>query len=342
MDIGIVMPTHGLLTRDDRDFFLQRIEPENVRAFEFAMFAEKLGFHSLWFSDHIVMGKDLDTFYPANLSGTKAYPLRPTMFDVIAVMGGLSVVTETIKFAPSVHIAPYRHPLETAHQFATVDQLSGGRLIFGVGPGWEAQEFAALDANFERKGAYTEEAVAVYKAAWTDEYIDFDGEFFSIHNVSMDPKPLQKPYPPIVWGATTEIGARRGVRCTDGLYTVHLDPYPGTSVWRDVREVARREGERIGKDLSSFWYGTFASGLVTNADDELATRDPRPTLTGTPEQILEELEVFADEGYVHVTIHPHIRSATIEEFFEVVQRFGEEVLPEAKKIATRSFDALPV
>lgn len=337
MDIGIVMPTHGLLTRNERDFFLQRIEPDQVRAFEFGRRAEELGYHSLWFSDHIAMGKDLDMFYPANLSGTKAYPQKPTMFDLAVVMGGLAAVTSTIKFAPSVWIAPYRHPLSTAHQFATIDQLSNGRLIFGVGPGWEEQEFAALDANFKRKGAVTEECVAVCKAAWSQEYVDFEGEFFSIHNVSMEPKPLQKPYPMIVWGGTTEIGAKRSARCSDGLYTVHLDPYPGVRAWTSVKDAALREGERVGKDMSKFWYGSFCSARIVEADDPLASGDRRPTLTGTSEQILSELHEFADAGYHHVTLHPHVPSATIEEFFEQAERFAAEVLPEAKNIKTKPF-----
>jgi probable F420-dependent oxidoreductase len=337
VDIGFVMPTHGLLTRDERDFFLQRVEPDQVRAFEFARFAEQLGYHSLWFSDHVVMGRDLQMRYPANLSGTKAYPQRPTMLDVVAVMGGLCAVTSRIRFAPSVHIAPYRHPLSSAHQFATIDQLSHGRLIVGVGPGWEVQEFAALGADFERKGAYTEEAVAVYKAAWTQDFVDFDGRFFCIHDVSMEPKPHQRPHPPLVWGGTTELGARRAVRCTDGLYTVHLDPYPGVSAWRTVKEAAMREGERIGRDLSDFWYGSFCSALITDADDPLARSGRRPTLTGTAAQILEELATFAAEGYQHVTLHPHVRSGAIDEFFEQAQRLAEEVLPEARRIPTRPF-----
>ena len=308
MDIGVTMPTHGLLTRDERDFFLQRIEPEEVRPIEFAQHAEKLGYHSLWFSDHVVMGRDLEMFYPANLSGTKAYPQRPTMFDAAVVMGGLANATSTIRFAPSVHIAPYRHPLATAHQFATVDYLSRGRLIMGVGIGWEQQEFAALGANFERKGAITEESIEIYKAAWTQEWIDYDGKFFQIHDVSLDPKPWQKPRPPIVFGATTEVGAKRAARTSDGLYTVHLDPYPPVDVWRPAKEAAIAEGERIGRDMSGFWYGTFASALLVDAGDPLAQKDPRPTLTGTAEQVLGD-----------------------------IQRFAEEVLPEAKKIQPKPF-----
>ena len=149
--------------------------------------------------------------------------------------------------------------------------------------------------------------------------------------------PLQKPYPPIVWGGTTEVGAKRAARCSDGLYTVHLDPYPGVRVWSGLKETALREGEKAGKDMSTFWYGSFCSGRVVDADDPLAQGETRPTLTGTAEQILGELAEFAHEGYHHITLHPHIPSATIEEFFEQAERFAEEVLPEAKKIKTKAF-----
>ena len=337
MDIGFVMPTHGVITRNERDFFLQRVEPDKIRAFEFARRAEELGYHSVWFSDHIVMGKDLDMFYPANLSGMKAYPERPVMFDNIAVMGGIAAITERIKFAPSVWIGPYRHPLSTAHQFATVDQLSKGRLIFGIGPGWEEQEFAALDANFERKGAETEEQVAVLKAAWTQDDLDFEGEFFTIKNVTMEPKPYQKPRPPILWGGITPLGARRAARCSDGIYTVHLDPYPGVRVWDVLKEEALREGDKRGKDMSEFWYGSFCSARILDASDPVAQKDRRPGLTGTAEQILAELEEFADAGYHHVTLHPDCPSGTVDEFFEQAERFGAEVLPEAQKIKTKPF-----
>jgi len=337
MDIAVAMPTHGLLTRDEQDFYLQRIEPENVRPIEYAQHAEKFGYHSLWFSDHVVMGRDLDMYYPGNRSGKKAYPERATMFDAAPVMGALAVATSTIKFAPSVHIAPYRHPLVTAHQFATVDYISEGRLLMGVGIGWEEDEFVALKADYANRGAVTEESILIYKAAWTNDFIDFDGEHFQIHDVSTDPKPWQKPHPPILFGATTKLGARRAARVADGLYTVHLDPYPAVDLWRPAKEAALVEADRVGRDMSEFWYGTFASALVCDADDPILKGERRPTLTGTPEMILEDLQAFADEGYHHVTCHFHIRSNSIDELFEQVQRFGEEVIPHAGRLQAGSF-----
>ena len=337
MDIGITMPTHGLLIRDDANFYIQRLEPENVRPFDFARLADRLGFHSLWFSDHVVMGANPDTYYPPNKSGRKAYPYRPTMFDAVVVMGGLAEVTTNIKFAPSVHIAPYRHPLASAHQFATADYLSKGRLIMAVGIGWEDEEFRALNANFEKKAKITEESIEIYKRAWMDEVINFKGDYFTIENVTMDPKPWQKPRPPIMFGAVTDLGSRRAARCADGLYTVHLEPYPGVPIWRSAKEAALREGEKLGKDMSSFWYGSFASCLPTTAADPLARQAKRPTLTGTSDQILSELAEFAEEGYHHLTLHIVCPSGTIEELFELTQKIGEEILPEAKKLQARPF-----
>jgi probable F420-dependent oxidoreductase len=336
MDIGVAMPTHGLLKRDDENFFLQVIKPEDVRPIEFAQHAEKHDFHSVWFSDHVVMGRDLSMHYPAQQSGKKAYPQRPTMFDAAAVMGGLCVATTKLKFAPSVHIAPYRHPLATAQQFATLDYMSKGRLIFGVGIGWEEEEYRALNANFEQRGGVTEECIEIYKRAWRDEWIDFDGKHFQIHDVSMDPKPWQQPHPPIIYGANTDVGARRAARCCDGLYTVHLDPYPPVDIWASAKEAALREGERLGRDMSDFWYGTFASALICDADDPIIQGEKRPTLTGTAEQILEDLQAFADHGFQHITCHFHVRSNTIDELFELTERFGKEVLPEAKGIKAAS------
>jgi alkanesulfonate monooxygenase SsuD/methylene tetrahydromethanopterin reductase-like flavin-dependent oxidoreductase (luciferase family) len=237
----------------------------------------------------------------------------------------------------SVHIAPYRHPLATAHQAATIDYLSRGRLIMGVGIGWEVDEFRALNAEYEHRGSITEESVEIYRRAWTDEYVDFDGKHFTIHDVSMDPKPWQPLGPPVVYGATTPAGARRAARACDGLYTVHVDPYPAVDVWRPAKEAAQREGERLAKDMSNFWYGTLCSALICDVDDPIRKRGTRPTLTGTAEEILEDLQRYADEGYSHVTCHFDVRSNTVTELLELVERFGTEVVPAARGIEHRPF-----
>jgi probable F420-dependent oxidoreductase len=329
MDVGLAMSTHGLLTRDERDFFLRRLEPEAMRPVELAQLADRLGYHSLWFSDHVCMGRDLGARHTANESGTRAYPERPVMLDVVATIGALAAVTERVRLAPSVLIAPYRHPLTVAHQFATLDVLSGGRLIMSAGSGWDPQEFAAVGADFEHRGAVTEECIEIWKHAWTEPWLDWHGRFYEIADVSLEPKPVQEPHPPIVFGAVTEAGARRAARTSDGLYPMFLDAHADPGRFDHLRDVVLREGDRAGRDLSGFRLYAFASGLVTDQVGGGARR----TLTGSAEQVLEDLEQFAAHGYSHVTMHFDVPSGTIEELFEIVERFAADVLPDAAAIA---------
>ena len=256
------------------------------------------------------------------------------MLDVVATMGAIAVATERIRMAPSVLIAPYRHPLTVAHQFATLDVLSSGRLIMSAGSGWDPQEFAAVGADYEHRGAVTEECIEIWKHAWTADWLDWHGRFYEIAEVSLEPKPVQKPHPPIVFGAVSEVGARRAARTSDGLYPMFLDAYADPGRFDHLREAVLREAERIGRDVSAFRLYAFASGLVTDADDELARAEPRRTLTGTAEQVIADLERFAANGYSHVTMHFDVRSGTIDELFEIVERFGDEVLPAAREIET--------
>ena len=332
VDIGLTMSTHGLLTRDERDFYLQRLDPDEMRPVELAEHAERLGYHSVWFSDHVVMGRTATTHHTANESGTRAYPDQPVMLDVVACMGAIAARTERIRMASSVHIAPYRHPLNSAHQFATVDVLSGGRLIVGVGSGWDTEEFAAVGADYEHRGSITEECIEIYRKAWTQPWLEHHGRFFTIENVSLEPKPVQKPHPPIVFGAVTPAGARRAARVADGLYPMFLDTYADPGRFAHLREEVLREAERVGRDLGGFRLYAFASGQVVDADDEVVRREPRPTLTGAAEQVIGDLERFAANGYSHVTMHFHVRSGTIGELFEQAERFAEEILPAAAEL----------
>jgi probable F420-dependent oxidoreductase len=337
VDIGLTMSTHGLLRRDEQDFFLQKLDPAEMRTVELAELAERLGYHSVWFSDHVVMGRTASTRHTANESGTRAYPDRPVMLDVVACMGAIAARTSTLRMASSVHIAPYRHPLNSAHQFATVDVLSNGRLIVGVGSGWDHEEFAAVGASYEDRGPVTEECIEIYRKAWTQPWLEHEGRFFTIRNVSMEPKPVQKPHPPIVFGAVTPAGARRAARVADGLYPMFLDSYADPGRFAHLRDAVQREADLNGRDLSEFRLYAFASGLVVDDEDELAHRERRPTLTGTPEQVLADLERFAEYGYSHVTMHFDVRSGSIDELFEIVERFASDVLPAAREIDARAF-----
>ena len=135
-----------------------------------------------------------------------------------------------------------------------------------AGSGWDPQEFAAVGGDFEHRGAVTEECIEIWKHAWTEPWLDWHGRFYEIADVSLEPKPVQKPHPPIVFGAVTEVG-RAGARRARATASIRCSstrtPTPAAST--GCATPSAREGERVGRDLSGFRLYAFASGRVTNA-----------------------------------------------------------------------------
>jgi probable F420-dependent oxidoreductase len=325
MDIGIGMNSHGLMTREGEDSFVRSIPASEMRTLELCRLAEQLGYHSLWFGDHVVMDRDRGEIHPANASGRRAHPDRCVILDPITALAAAAAATTTIGLASSVLIAPYRHPLTVAHAFATIDQLSGGRLMMGVGAGWLKNEFDALGVPLEEAGARTDECLRVYRAAWEQDYPEFHGRFYDFAEISVEPKPAHRI--PIWYGAVTPAGARRAVRHADGLYPMLLDTAAEPSRHDHLRDVVRAEAEKRGRDLTGFKQLVFTTGVVTDSDDPLARASKRWLLTGTADQVLEDLEALAQHGYSHATIFFDVRSGTVSELIEIMERFAEEVLP---------------
>ena len=250
MQLGFFMNTHGLGIRDDDDWWLQPIPAEEMVPLEIARIGEEGGFHSLWFSDHVAMPpQSVPIAYANPASGKRHYPARPVMMDGAAVMGAVAATTQRIKMAPSVLIAPYRPPMHDARQFSTIDHLSNGRLIMGVGAGWCREEFDGLGLRFEDRVAMTEECIEIYKRAWDHEgeLVTFKGKHYSFENLSMDPKPVQRPHPPIIYGGTTPLGARVAARSCDGLYPMFPSPRAQPQDKDDLLEIIRREADQNGR-----------------------------------------------------------------------------------------------
>jgi probable F420-dependent oxidoreductase len=299
---------------------------------QMAQLAERLGFHSMWFPDHVCMPMQSASEHVANASGTRAYQSRHTMLDAAVTMGAVAVSTTRLKLGTSVLIAPYRNPLSDARQFATVDQLSNGRLLLGVGAGWMQEEFDAIGVSYADRGIRTDECIEIYKRAWTDEVVSFQGRFYQFHNISMDPKPVQQPRPPIIYGGVTVGGARRAMRTCDGFYPIFLDTYADPDRYIALRDVMRREADRLERDIMQFSLIGVVSARITSPSDPQAQAKPRRICTGTAEQILADLVRFANAGYSLVIFFFDCPSGTMAEQEEQMQRFGQEVIPEAAKL----------
>jgi probable F420-dependent oxidoreductase len=186
--------------------------------------AEELGFESVWAAEHLVFPTKFESRYPYTESG--APPINPAtpLLDPLLVLAQVAAVTSRIRLGTNIYLLPLRHPLVTARLAVTLDVLSGGRFSFGVGLGWLAEEFAAAGIDFERRGALTREAVRALRVLWTEDEPEFHGRAFSFGPVKFEPKPVQKPHPPILVGGESDAALKRAAEIGDGWYGVRHTP----------------------------------------------------------------------------------------------------------------------
>jgi probable F420-dependent oxidoreductase len=190
-------------------------EPEH--ALELARNAEALGFESLWAVQHVVMPVDHVSKYPYSPGGAIPGGAPVAIPDPFVWLAYAAAVTTDIRLATGVVVLPQQHALVVAKQVATLDRLSGGRVILGVGAGWLREEFEALGAQFEGRGGLLDEQIEVLRAAWSDGNVEHVGPRLSFAEVAVEPKPIQKPVP-VVIGGHTKRAIHRAARIGDGFF----------------------------------------------------------------------------------------------------------------------------
>jgi len=206
--------------------------------------AEAVGIESLWTIEHVVIPVGYQSRYPYDPSGRIPAPDNMPMPDPLLPLAYAAAVTKTIRLATGILILPQRNPLYVAKEAATLDVLSHGRAILGIGVGWLAEEFAALGIPFAERAARTAEAVRALRSLWKDEPEPFAGKYYRWPAVESHPKPVQRPGVPIVVGGHTEGAARRAGRYGDGFF-------PGVTALGKLRHllgVMRAECARVGRD----------------------------------------------------------------------------------------------
>ncbi len=178
--------------------------------------AEAAGAESIWVSEHAVL---MDPRRPPS-------PMDPAdpILDPVSALAFLAARTRSVRLGTGVLVLPLRNPVVLAKELATIDVLSGGRLIVGVGVGYVEREFGAVGVPFGDRGARAEEYLAAIRALWTQEHPSYTGRTVSFEGVQAHPHPLQRPHPPIVIGGYAPAALRRAVREADGWYGWGLDP----------------------------------------------------------------------------------------------------------------------
>lgn len=188
-------------------------EPETAAGV--ARAAEAAGFDSVWTGEHVVLPDPQEPPSPA--------PPETPMLDPAVALSFLAGQTRTLLLATGIVILPQRNPLVLAKELGSVDVLSRGRLVFGLGAGYLGAEFAALGAPFVERGAVTDEAIEVIRTLWTQDKPSFSGQWWSFEGIQSNPRPVQQPHPPIVVGGHSPPAYRRAVRQGDGWYGFALD-----------------------------------------------------------------------------------------------------------------------
>jgi probable F420-dependent oxidoreductase len=217
---------------------------------EMAALAEDAGFDTLWLSDHTVLVRDAVSRYPFSDDGRLFQAPDVDWYDWLVTLAFLAASTTTIRLGVSVTILPLRHPLALAKQVATLDRLSGGRIVLGVGTGWLAEEFAALDVPFAGRGARTDGAIDLLRAAWTGSPAAGDyGPFQLPSGVEVRPTPTQARLPILVGGAGDRVVRRVVARADGWLGTSAGGRMAPTELRSMVGELAR-ECVRVGRDPS--------------------------------------------------------------------------------------------
>lgn len=190
---------------------------------EAAQHVEELGFYGFWVPEHVLFFPEYESKYPYTDDGRIAGDPR-SLLDPFSALTFVAAHTSKIKLATGICLVPQRNPVYTAKVVADLDYLSGGRFELGVGIGWLKEEFDALGVPWEDRAGRTLECLGVMKSLWCDEVSSFEGKYYSIKAAYQNPKPVQQPHPPIIFGGESDAALRRVATVGQGWYGFNLTP----------------------------------------------------------------------------------------------------------------------
>lgn len=287
--------------------------------------AEALGYRSVWAADRIVTPWRIDTPYPYSVDARFIVPPEAPFLEPLTCLAYLAGVTETVTLGMSVLVMPYRHPLHWAKIATTIDHLSRGRLVLGLGVGWMAEEFDALGVPFKERGAMADEQLELVDLLWREERPRFAGRFYRFEAVGFAPKPLQKPRIPLWVGGEGARAQRRAGRYGDAWfpYFVRITPRALAARFDSVRRAAAEAGRdpeqvRLACCLPIELYGE-------------PTAQEEDRLIGNAEQIATALTAYEKIGVEHIALQFMVPGWPRR--LEQIERFAREVMPAFREAA---------
>ena len=293
-----------------------------------ALEAEALRYASVFVTDHVVLPVSAEgSVYPYSPTGKFPGGAQQDYLEPLAMLGWLARATRRIRLGTSVLVIPYRHPLVAAKILATIDVLSGGRVILGAGTGWLREEFEALGAPpFAERGAVTDEYLRLMRLSWTTDPVTFAGRYCRVDGVHALPKPVQRGGIPVWIGGHTRAALRRAATLGDGWHPIGLRPPANLPPDEYAASVKLLHGwaAEAGRDPASITL-TFRAPMEVRSPRAKAPGGDRPTLQGTPDEVLADLRRYQALGVSHVVfdpVRPEMRS-----LLDSMRRFADDVRP---------------
>ncbi len=320
MEFGVALPGRGPLAKPD---IVLRL----------ATRADAFRYDSIFVTDHVVLPASMArSVYPYSTTGQFAGGAAQDYLEPLATLGYLAHATKRVRLGTSVLVVPYRNPLVAAKTLATIDQLSGGRVILGAGVGWLREEFDALAAPaFEARGAVTDEYLRLMRATWTVDPVTFEGKHYRVRDVHALPKPAQPGGIPIWIGGHTYGALKRAGTLGDAWHPLGLRP-PAMLLPDEYAQKVKQIhawAQRAGREPSAIRL-TLRAPMEVRPKGTKAGGGSRPLLQGTAAEVAADLQQYVALGVSHFVFDPTVPD--VKAVLANLERFADEVRPKLKRV----------
>lgn len=269
------------------------VQPEQMIGL--AQLAEGSGFESVWTFEHVIVPVDYESKYPYNESGKMGGPPETIFIDPLLALTAVAAATKTLKLGTGVNILSQVNPLYMAKQAASLDYISGGRFMLGVGIGWLREEFEALGVPFERRGARFDDYVVAMKKVWSGEVVEHQSDFLNWSGFKSYPLPAQKPHLPVVIGGATGKIYQRIARHGDGWFAPMGDPKELAAALENLKAACDAENRDVSEiEITCMWPGMGGKDFIGALEEVGVSRVVTP-LFAFGENPVEGIQKIAEE-----------------------------------------------
>jgi len=287
---------------------------------------EAMVFGHISVTDHLIVPRKIDSDYPYTEDGKFPGEAEGFAFEQFTVMSYLAALTQQVKLITAVTVVPHRGAVASAKTISTIDFLTGGRTVIGVGAGWMREEFDALGIpDFDERGRVTDEYIAAWKELWTSQAPSFAGQHVSFDNISFLPRPAQEGGPKIWVGGESAPAIRRAAKLGDTWFPIFNNPrFPMNTLDRFRKRLARMHqiAEEEGRDPATVGLAVFAI-KYSNRPSVDSESGQRELMTGPNEAIVEDLHQLAELGVTDVVVNFH--RSSMEKTLHEMRNFSGEI-----------------